>query len=658
MTRRLVTALLLLVGLIAGGCGSSLTRESAGRAEFEHMPPPASTAPGIGPVNIVALDGRRLALATTGGAGYLRKTGYLAPSEPGRIELSDDEGASWHTVWEGKNVVFRSLAFRGSLGIAQGSLLDLEAWKRRGFGGSPPGRTLALVSRDAGVHWNRLAAPAPVLASRIELVAAAVWIATANPLRRSDDGGRSWRTLRLPPAAGLVRFATPDLGFAAAHDCLWRTLDGGASWSRLSATCDRPFTDIEIASDGSVFTAQAESWPAAADRPGSIVRRSLDGGRTWEELFSGRRWPAVSRLVFQDAERGWVVSDEDNQGFVRQAVHTTVDGGRTWSLRPFPMLPVAFAGSRAWAANPLSAGLWRTSDWGRSWQVSARPEQLQARKLVAATRTELVVETLAGTLVSRDRGATWKTSPRLTPLAVARLEHLPAYLRPSRPDDAPFVRATAYLSPNGGRSWRPLAPKPDWYETGDVAFLDSRHGLLASGQAGEARVPVYATEDGGRTWRSIPLPRGVEDADEARLGAGVVVIPKPPVLYLSADNGGRWLQVRVRGDFWDCGASRVDRQIWLLCSNEVQPAPSLLLRSDNGGSSWRRFRLSVKLEPRLVAVGHDEAWAIIDDFAAGFARLRRDGALWHTTDGGRKWQQVWLRLQADARSFELLPGVG
>src|SRR5205085_11529155 len=132
---------------------------------------------------------------------------------------------------------------------------------------------------------------------------------------------------------------------------------------------------------------------------------------------------------------------------------------------------------------------------------------------------------------------------------------------------------------------------------------------------------------------------------------GVVVIRRPPRLYLSTDEGRHWAWTAVHGYFWDCGVSRPQRKvIWILCSPSVRSGPSLLLRSDDDGSSWRRLRGPVWLDTGLIALDRDEAWAI-----AKPALLDPSGGrvLWHTTDGGSTWREVWLNVPGETRGRDL-----
>lgn len=50
---------------------------------------------------------------------------------------------------------------------------------------------------------------------------------------------------------------------------------------------------------------------------------------------------------------------------------------------------------------------------------------------------------------------------------------------------------------NGGKTWQPVLSHPPLRDMSDVHFLDSKHGYAIY------RNVLFATEDGGTTWRQV-----------------------------------------------------------------------------------------------------------------------------------------------------------
>lgn len=636
---------------------------SAERARFVHTPPPASNGPALGAEQLVFLNPRLGYAATTGGAGHVPKTGWHRPSEPGRIQLTTDGGRSWRTLWSGRRVVFDSIVFHGPQdGVALANVIEPGV---RDYGPEPPARPLVLATRDAGATWHRVRPPFTHLLAQIQPVSASLWFAVSEPpsyvegafpaLRRTTDRGRSWRSLPLPRRPQTVRFATRKLGFAGAtgSSCpklsqLWRTNDGGRTWRPIPGTCGPRYVNIDVVTRHLVFAAQSYGPEDIARGRNNRILRTRGSGRTWELVPSDpkRRWPALSRVAFADAKHGWAVSSEYDQGFIFDALHVTSDGGRTWRERPFPALPTAFVGARyAWAG---ADGVWRTGDRGHSWTVSTRPRRLGAYELDFATRRAVAVETL-GTAWSRNRGRTWSFRRPVSPREAARAMGETAYL-----DVHDLDSAAPFISADHGRTWHRLQLPRSALGIGDVAFTDAKHGLLASGQGDFGRVPVFATADGGASWRRVKMPPAVGRDFEANLGPGVIVVPSaldPPhvnLAALSVDGGSHWQTFPLKADFWDCDAARPSPStVWVSCSQSVSRGASVHFVSHDGGRSWRKLVVPVQLDEHVAVVGEHEAWAIGNRYG------RSPGTIWHTDDDGRAWHQVWVDISARARYFAM-----
>jgi hypothetical protein len=119
----------------------------------------------------------------------------------------------------------------------------------------------AYLSADAGARFTAAAPDQPGPAtpdeypngSTLEAASPATAVAASdlpgNPLIRTTDGGTTWRAVQAPlDASGnwsLIGFTTPEDGYAlwehsaatyqASSARLWRTTDGGATWSPVKA---------------------------------------------------------------------------------------------------------------------------------------------------------------------------------------------------------------------------------------------------------------------------------------------------------------------------------------------------------------------------------------------------------------------------------------
>ncbi len=170
---------------------------------------------------------------------------------------------------------------------------------------------------------------------------------------RSDDGGATWRHLEWPePPPGsttvpgsllgttvydvLVSHGNPDIVFAAvgrdarrpAQSGIWRSADGGATWTRVHQFIRG--TTIEQANCLSMAPDNANLVFCAG---GFSVARSTDAGLTWTNLV-----PQQS-----PGESVWYVSAGPRQGRFRRVyavgsrVWSSINGGNSWRGDPQPI---------------------------------------------------------------------------------------------------------------------------------------------------------------------------------------------------------------------------------------------------------------------------------------------------------------------------------
>ncbi|MDQ2983049.1 MAG: hypothetical protein M3R70_03850 [Actinomycetota bacterium] len=635
---------------------------------FRATKPPVSRGPALDPRALFFFGPRLGYAATTGGAAQVPKVGWSNPVEPGTIQMTTDGGATWRTLWSGRNVVLRQIAFSDRAnGIAFGVVVE----RSREYGPPPSSTPILLATHDAGRVWKRVPPPQfhreryeTLALPRIQPLDAQTWIAYGRGTARTDDGGQTWRPLPTPRDATTVRFSTRSLAFAGARGSttcpglfqLWRSADGGSTWLPVAGTCGASVNDIEFVPPKTVFIGLSDAFgPEVETGWRTTIRRSDDGGSTWQTVFTDPRgrWPGVDRISFADANHGWAISDLVSQGFEFAAVHVTNDGGRTWRERPFPhAVPTAFAGARfAWGTDATGAAVTRTTDGGVTWHESIRPRPNSVCNLLFATRRAVAVFTAAGTAISIRQG--WRSRPSISRREAARELAATAYLAVNDQSGVPLITS------DHGRTWRRLRLPPGLaFGIGAVAFTNSNHGLLADGDPYDGGVvPVFRTVDGGRSWRGARLPHGVQAQAEADLGPGVIVLPTgldPPrkvAALLSVDGGRHWSRWFWRADVWSCGIQRPEeRTIWILCSLTVSRGPTVLFVSHDRGETWTKRRGPVQLDRKFVAVSRTEAWA------AGDANARDFATLWHTTDEGRTWTQVRVDLPPSSRVYELVRG--
>ena len=244
---------------------------------------------------------------------------------------------------------------------------------------------------------------------------------------RTDDYGRTWQDVTPSDLAGseaafsalAVDPSNPEIVWAADSVAgrLWRSDDGGDSWTPLSSVGG-------IVSAGSGIGAMT----VEPRLEGSVlwigtrldgIWRSVDGGATWEAAgqgLGGPPAPTVRALVA--TPDGRLVAGTHAGVFLLPAP------GAAWQqpAQPLPadavVLTLALDAAEPDAvfyAGTSDQGVWRSDDGGQTWQPAngaGLPDNTYASFLASAGQNDGASTLLLGTnqsaFRSNDRGATWQ----------------------------------------------------------------------------------------------------------------------------------------------------------------------------------------------------------------------------------------------------------
>jgi len=216
------------------------------------------------------------------------------------------------------------------------------------------------VSIDGGRTWHTGELAGRDAMNLVRTGDGTVWAAGHNVLFRRTNGGTTWEEVRPDglPSLDLHGFAVDPRGAktlyaAVAGEGLYRSKDGGRTFSAVSTDVGARVFGLAILRSGRVLAADVDEGVLASD----------DGEKSWDVALDA---PIVG-LAANPARPNVVLA-------VGAAVHRSEDGGRTWRK---VFTPAQGGGPVAWApSDPKIAYLvgydrvlYRSADGGRSWRA-------------------------------------------------------------------------------------------------------------------------------------------------------------------------------------------------------------------------------------------------------------------------------------------------
>jgi photosystem II stability/assembly factor-like uncharacterized protein len=517
-------------------------------------------------------------------------------------------------------------------------------------------RSGVFKSTDAGATWTSASkglGPAGVWVMSLAVTPDAVYAGTyTNGVYKSTDGGASWfsASAGLPSAVVL----TPNVGalvadprspsriWAGTNRGVFLTTNGGLSWQerRRGLPLDSPSRGLVLAPDGktlyvsnsrSVFktTNQGKRWervgkgliggvgdmvldpanPAIVYAGGLGLWKSLNGGASWirvaPTLFDG----GILALTRQGTRL--FVSHESN---TKHGIWYSDDRGVTWTpAEERPSDPaildlaagpdLVYAGT---ASNIVAAGVYRSVDRGRTWDLSITGLiALGARGVtVDPTNSDVLYTGIddVGLFKSLDRGATWEPLDiGLEPLRQIRISTILV----ERSNSSIVYAGSGF---GAGGLYRTTDAGASWEKSDDVGQLmpealvpDPRTpgAVWAAGAPG-----LYHSDDQGETWTQVPMPGGSPGDDlwlrafqvdrlhqDVLWAAGTLIEIRPGGirlllrLFRSADAGQTWerRETGLTGDSVLSLAVDPANSDLLLAGTETG-----LFRTTNAGLTWTK----------------------------------------------------------------------
>ncbi len=549
------------------------------------------------------------------------------------------------------------------------------------------------------LRWRELG---PARGGRSVAVAGSVqrpneyWMGTTGGgVFKSSDGGQNWAAASDKYFGGTIGAVAVDpqnadvvwvgggetdiRGNTAGGDGLWKTTDGGKTWTLLG------FKEEHIATIRIHPTNANVAWLAVFGNPfrASATRgvfKTTDGGKSFSKvLFVNDSTGAIDiqldpsnpDVLFAATWQAYRTSWSLSSGGLGSGIWKSTDGGTTWTNlnKTAKGLPTGVMGkigmtvspakpSRVWAViEHDSGGVYRSDDAGATWEYINRDRKLRQRawyysNLAADPKDTNVVYALnVGFYRSRDGGKTFKEA-----INVPHGDNHDMWIAPN--DPMRMIEGNdggATVSTNGGKSW-----SDEDFPTAQFYHVDTNNGypyaicgaqqdnstLCGPSRGSDGRINLSDWKDagGGESGYVTPHPTkpdivfagsygGLLTRKDLRTGftRDVTVYPINPMGYSSKD-----IKVRFQWTF-PIVFSRHDPKV-------LYAAGSRLFRSMDEGESWTPVSPELaRRDPKTMDASGGpitkdqtgvETYALI--FAFDESPVRQ-GVLWVGTDDGLVW---------------------
>jgi photosystem II stability/assembly factor-like uncharacterized protein len=562
--------------------------------------------------------------------------GATAVTSQGGVLTSDDQGATWTVahVFDGYPDVWALAALAsGDLIVSLGA--DL------------------LRSSDGGATWAAMASPGCV--TDIVEISPGVLSATGCGIYRSTDDGATWTLIGSDEMVSLDQhWFSADTGVVISEVVLWRTTDGGDTWSETPAT-SFVFHTLDFAGDEGILCGIEE--PLGSEEPlPTGVWTTTDGGVTWtirDANSAGRAPLAVG------GGRFLTVAHHD--------VIESLDGGATWS--DVATAPASDARAFARSGSVLVCGgaggyLFRSTDDGLTWADVTSPF---ARRQVMSVLSVVDGFGLAVTgrsgatsegLRSADDGLTWMHfTPPITPVLAGAVRDASFGILSAR-------NGAAARTTDGGVTWAVetiLDEHGDDWEPREFDFSPTTDHVVALASGG-IESGVLVSTLGSTTWerRDDGLPadatiKAIGFSPASVLHAVVLDGEMAPKVWRSADLGQSW---SLAGSLPSTspGIFGVSDMVWMSAEVGFVSAVSCwecergVFRTEDGGVTWEEVVpegaidlailpggvIGVLIEPWepsqiQLSVDQGDTWQVvalpIDRISAGITDPTYSGAL-------------------------------
>jgi photosystem II stability/assembly factor-like uncharacterized protein len=441
---------------------------------------------------------------------------------------------------------------------------------------------------------------------------------SGGTLYRSVDGGASWSEVSALSGLSVydIEFAPDGAVYIGTDDGVWKSIDDGASWTQLPLGIGLNDQTMEIAIDPNNPN---NVWAGVADALGNQdvnITRSTDAGASWVDVTPPMASPLTGMGIAFDPNDSNKVYTCFRGSFGGGAFWVSTDGGTTWTDRSLGL-----------PSNPLN-------------------DIVHDGTRVLVTGGQLFGSQDVGLYESTDDGAHWTalhdgTWPIMAFSAIA--------LDPNDYDTIYLASLGGglYLSTDGGDNWTFNAGGTNGMSLNAVRFAPSSSTTI---YAGASSIGVVISVDGGVSFNPSSVGIGAlevmavgtnpNDVDEIAIAFQAL---NSGGVYTSLDGGQSWSLEPLPGTRWSNVVFHPNGTLYAISDGPSSIAPEGLYRRNVDGtwtclgpdqgtyyeSDVPAVRFSNN-DPNLFLLGGS------DFGVAGY-----EATVWRSLDAGDTWTKVY-----------------
>ncbi|MCB0524220.1 MAG: T9SS type A sorting domain-containing protein [Lewinellaceae bacterium] len=420
----------------------------------------------------------------------------------------------------------------------------------------------------------------------------------------SSDWGQNWQLIAPPQdfqsykKVSFIPLSSTLTAFTATNNYLYKTTDGGQTWSQTSNIAIGGCNDLIVLSENEIFI-----------NNGSSMRHSTDGGATWNFLNKPMGISTIHSMYFLSNQKGWI-------GTTNGHIYHTTDGGSNWAVQDTTQFSdrvrlkflndnIGFGG--------VNKQLIKTTDGGATWNVSQQSAFGTHIEDIAIIDVNNVVFSQGNrTFVTHDGGDN-TTLVRPAPYASVNKGAF------AMPDGRVWVASSFLLiaiSEDMGDSYtdQVFGNKNSLQA---IDFIDPMHGWAAGYNA-----TILKTSDGGAHWEDVSPDMSTWQVTRcgATISANEFWVGGDGFLAKTTDGGQSWTDLNQSAS----GIAITNSAVHICNSGGV------VSRSTDGGQNWSSFSIANQTYLSAICFPSENV-----GYVGGF-----DAVLAKTTDGGLSWTPI------------------